>query len=85
MPLCYGGGINNAQEAKRIFSLGIEKVAISSSAIKDPILITKIAESVGSQSVVVVIDVKKKYLRVKLSETSKMILLLLIKLSKSTE
>ena len=62
MPLCYGGGINNAQEAKRIFSLGIEKVAISSSAIKDPILITKIAKSVGSQSVVVVIDVKKKYL-----------------------
>ena len=62
MPLCYGGGINNAQQAKEVFSLGVEKIAISSSAIKDPTIITKIAESVGSQSVVVVIDVKKKYL-----------------------
>ena len=61
MPLCYGGGINNAQQAKEVFSLGVEKIAISSSAIKDPTIITKIAESVGSQSVVVVIDVKKKY------------------------
>tara|TARA_B100000902_G_C27319003_1_gene923134 strand:- start:3408 stop:4193 length:786 start_codon:yes stop_codon:yes gene_type:complete len=62
MPLCYGGGINNAQQAKEVFSLGVEKIAISSSAIKDSTIITKIADSVGSQSVVVVMDVKKKYL-----------------------
>ncbi len=62
MPLCYGGGINNAEQAKKIFSLGVEKVAISSSAIKSPTIITELAESVGSQSVVVVLDVRKKYL-----------------------
>lgn len=62
MPLCYGGGIKNVEQAKNIFSLGVEKVAISSSAIEQPELITQIAESVGSQSVVVVLDVKKKML-----------------------
>jgi cyclase len=62
MPLCYGGGIKTADQAKRIFSLGVEKVAISSAAIQNPNLITEIADQVGSQSVVVVIDVKKKLL-----------------------
>ena len=61
MPLCYGGGIKNISQAKRIFSLGVEKVAISSSAIENTNIITELSQSVGSQSVVVVVDVKKKY------------------------
>lgn len=60
MPLCYGGGIKTVEQAQRIFSLGVEKVAISSGAITDPSLITRIAERVGTQSTVVVLDVKKK-------------------------
>ncbi len=60
MPLCYGGGIKTADQAVDIFNLGVEKIAISSAAIEDPTLITKIAERVGNQSVVVVMDVKKK-------------------------
>ena len=62
MPLCYGGGVKTAQQAKRIIGLGVEKVAISSGAIENPRLITEIANEVGSQSVVVVIDAKKKLL-----------------------
>ncbi|MEO6731748.1 MAG: AglZ/HisF2 family acetamidino modification protein [Ferruginibacter sp.] len=62
MPLCYGGGVKTPEQAERIFSLGVEKVAISSAAIQDRKLITQIAERVGSQSVVVIIDVKKKML-----------------------
>ena len=62
MPLCYGGGVKSPEQAQRIFSLGVEKVAISSAAIQDPSLVTRIAERVGSQSVVVIIDVKKKLL-----------------------
>ena len=62
MPLCYGGGINNANQAKQIFSLGVEKIAISSSAITNPKLITELSDSVGSQSVVIVMDIKKKFL-----------------------
>lgn len=60
MPLCYGGGIKTAEQAQRIFSLGVEKIAISSIALENPELISRIAERVGNQSVIVVLDVKKK-------------------------
>ncbi|MEQ6123439.1 AglZ/HisF2 family acetamidino modification protein [Pseudotenacibaculum sp. MALMAid0570] len=60
MPLCYGGGVKTVDQAQKIFSLGVEKIAISSEAVKNPELITEISKRVGSQSVVVVIDVKKK-------------------------
>lgn len=59
MPLCYGGGIKTVAQAKRIIALGVEKVAISSAALADPALIAAIAAEIGSQSVVVVLDVKK--------------------------
>lgn len=60
MPLCYGGGVKTVEQAQRIFSLGIEKIALSSAVIHSPSLITQIAERVGAQSVIVVLDVKKK-------------------------
>jgi cyclase len=60
MPLCYGGGIKTVEQAKRIISLGVEKIAISSAAVENPKLITAIADEVGSQSVVVVLDVKAR-------------------------
>lgn len=62
MPLCYGGGVRTAEQARKIISLGVEKVALSAAALADPSLITRIAAEVGSQSVVVVLDVKKKLL-----------------------
>ena len=60
MPLCYGGGVKTVGQAQRIFGLGVEKIALSSSVINNPNLITEIANHVGSQSVIVVLDVKKK-------------------------
>lgn len=62
MPLCYGGGVKTPEQARRIIGLGVEKVALSAAALADPALITRIAAEVGSQSVVVVLDVKKKLL-----------------------
>ena len=61
MPLCYGGGVKTVDQAQRIFSLGIEKIALSSAILQKPELITQISDRVGAQSVVVVLDVKKKY------------------------
>ncbi len=58
MPLCYGGGVKTVEQIERLVSLGVEKVAISSEAIKNPILIQDAAKKVGSQSVVVVLDIK---------------------------
>ncbi|EFK33070.1 Imidazole glycerol phosphate synthase subunit HisF [Chryseobacterium gleum] len=60
MPLCYGGGVRTVEQAQKIFGLGIEKIALSSAVLQNPQLITQIAERVGSQSVIVVLDVKKK-------------------------
>lgn len=62
MPICYGGGVKTVDQAQKIFSLGIEKIALSSSVIQNPSLVTQIAERVGSQSVIVVLDIKKKLL-----------------------
>lgn len=59
MPLCYGGGIKTVKQVEGIISLGVEKVAISSAAIGNPDLIAKAAAVVGSQSIVVVMDVKR--------------------------
>jgi len=59
MPLCYGGGIKTRAQADRIFSLGVEKIALSSAALKNPDLINEISNMVGRQSVVVVLDIKK--------------------------
>jgi cyclase len=62
MPLCYGGGVKTIYQAQKIFGLGIEKIALSSAVIKTPQLVTQIAERMGSQSVIVVLDIKKKLL-----------------------
>lgn len=62
MPFCYGGGIKTVEQARRIFSLGVEKIAISSIAIENPFIVTSMAERVGNQSVAIVLDVKKKIL-----------------------
>lgn len=60
MPLCYGGGIKTIEQAQKIFSLGVEKIAVSSLAVEKPEIIPELVKRVGSQSVVVVIDAKKK-------------------------
>jgi cyclase len=62
MPLCYGGGVNSVDKAQKIFGLGIEKISLSSAVIQNPHLVTQIAYRVGSQSVIVVLDIKKKLL-----------------------
>jgi imidazole glycerol-phosphate synthase subunit HisF len=62
MPLCYGGGIKTLTHAEKIVALGVEKVALSSVVFDRPNLIVEIANKIGQQSVVVVLDVKKKTL-----------------------
>ena len=59
MPLCYGGGVRSVEQAERLVSMGVEKVAVSSAALADPTLVTRMASVVGSQSVVTVLDVRR--------------------------
>lgn len=59
MPLAYGGGIRNFEDAKKIFSIGFEKLAINSFACENPGFITKLTEHFGNQAIIGSIDVKK--------------------------
>ncbi|HUR10515.1 MAG TPA: AglZ/HisF2 family acetamidino modification protein [Flavitalea sp.] len=62
MPLAYGGGITKIDEIKELITAGVEKVVLNTSAVDNPSLITEGANWVGSQSIVVSIDVKKNWL-----------------------
>lgn len=60
MPLCYGGGITTPAQAARIVGLGVEKVSVSAAALARPALLTEMAAAIGRQSVVAVLDVRKR-------------------------
>jgi cyclase len=62
MPLSYGGGIRTIEHARRLFSIGIEKVLINTAAVEDPALLAAIAGEYGSQAVIAGIDVRKDWL-----------------------
>lgn len=59
MPLSYGGGVRDAETAKKILSIGFEKIVINTAAVEIPQLISEIAAHSGNQSVVGSIDLKK--------------------------
>ena len=60
MPICYGGGIKNSKQAKEIIEMGIEKIALSSIFFENPEVINETASIIGAQSIIIVLDVKKK-------------------------
>lgn len=62
MPLSYGGGIRTIEQARRLFSIGIEKVVINTAAVENPSLLTAVADEYGSQAVIASIDVKNDWL-----------------------
>lgn len=59
MPLTYGGGIGNIEQAKKIFELGVEKIAIGENSFNNFRFLNEISEIFGSQSIVVSMDIKK--------------------------
>lgn len=58
IPFTVGGGINTVEDAKRIIDAGADKISINSSAVKNPNLISALANELGSQCVVLAIDAK---------------------------
>jgi len=59
VPFTVGGGVRTLQDAGAIFDAGADKISINSAAIRDPSLITCIAQRFGSQAVIVAIDAKR--------------------------
>ena len=60
MPLTYGGGIKDVSTAKKLINLGVEKICICSAALEDINLLKQISDEIGSQSLSVCINIKKK-------------------------
>lgn len=58
IPFTVGGGINSVEDVRNLIEAGADKVSINSSAVKNPQLISEIAQQFGSQCVVVAIDTK---------------------------
>jgi cyclase len=56
VPLAVGGGVRSFEDAAALLDAGADKVSLNSAALADPGLVTRIAERLGSQSVVVAID-----------------------------
>ena len=63
MPFTYGGGISTVEEARLLFKVGVEKIAINCSAISDMKLIAECVQFFGSQSIIGAVDVKTNFLK----------------------
>lgn len=62
MPFAVGGGIRSIDDIRKIISCGAEKVVIGSYAAENPKFIKQAVENFGSSTIVVCIDVKKKFI-----------------------
>lgn len=59
MPLTYGGGIKTVDQVKKILNIGVEKIAINTSAVNNTSLIKDLVKNFGSQCIIGSIDAKK--------------------------
>lgn len=60
IPICVGGGLRSVEDVKNVLSIGADKVAINTGAIKRLELIREIADTFGTQCMVVSVQAKKK-------------------------
>jgi len=56
IPFCVAGGIKSEDDAKEILMMGADKISINSPALRDPDLITRLADVFGQQCIVVGVD-----------------------------
>jgi len=59
IPFTVGGGISSCEDVAQILKAGADKIAINSSSVRRPELITELANRFGSQCVVVAVDARE--------------------------
>ena len=62
MPIGYGGGIKSVEDARKLFSIGVEKIILNTYAVLDRDLVKRLVDTFGSQSIVFSLDYKKTLL-----------------------
>jgi cyclase len=59
IPFTVGGGIRSVADAGAALRAGADKISVNTAAVRDPSLVSRLAESFGSQCVVAAVDVKR--------------------------
>ncbi|MGH9095768.1 MAG: imidazole glycerol phosphate synthase subunit HisF, partial [Acidimicrobiales bacterium] len=60
IPLAVGGGVRTLDDARHLLRVGADKVSVNSAAVERPALIEALADTFGSQCVVVGVDVRAR-------------------------
>ena len=69
IPFTVGGGVRSYADAEELLAAGADKVGVNSAALERPELLTELAERLGSQAVVVAIDVERGFVRTRAGTT----------------
>ena len=59
IPFTVGGGIRSVADAGDALRSGADKIAVNTAAVRNPALVSHLAESFGNQCVVAAVDVKR--------------------------
>jgi cyclase len=59
IPFTVGGGIRSVADAGAALRAGADKISVNTAAVRDPSLVSRLAESFGTQCVVAAVDVKR--------------------------
>ncbi|MFZ5972403.1 MAG: AglZ/HisF2 family acetamidino modification protein [Bacteroidota bacterium] len=62
MPFAYGGGITSLNQIQEILRIGVEKIILNTSALRNLSLVTQAAERFGSSTIIGALDVEKDWL-----------------------
>ncbi len=58
VPLTVGGGVRSLKDVRDLLGAGADKVAVNTAAVREPELVTAIADAYGNQALVVAIDAR---------------------------
>lgn len=56
IPFCVGGGIRNIDDMKKLFDIGVDKISINTSAVREPDLVEEASKKFGKEKLVIAID-----------------------------
>ena len=59
IPFTVGGGIRTVEDAGAALRAGADKVSVNTAAVRDPTLVSRLADSFGTQCIVAAVDVKR--------------------------
>src|SRR5437667_10086320 len=59
VPFTVGGGIRSVADARQVLRAGADKVAVNTAAVRDPALVTRLADEFGRQCVIAAVDAKR--------------------------